>query len=175
MPTTIRIGTDHYYAVAVPGTNMFVTRSESSIRLTEKPTIYKSKKYANDLMKKAEIWFNRKFEVVMVIVSSYVLPPPAPKAKTPNPETEKKEPVDPDRSSRIFSLVRTLIEDQTGYPASKVDRSTTLDIMGADSLDAIEIVMLVEDELDISIPDEDAVWTNVGGLVDYLIGLKDVK
>jgi acyl carrier protein len=41
----------------------------------------------------------------------------------------------------------------------------------ADSLDAVEIMMALEDEFEITIPDEDAEkFTNIGDIVSYIEG-----
>jgi len=42
--------------------------------------------------------------------------------------------------------------------------------LGADSLDTVELVMALEDEFDLNIPDEDAEkLTTVGKAIDYVL------
>lgn len=53
--------------------------------------------------------------------------------------------------------VRTIIAEKLGMLEEKITPSSILvDDLGADSLDAVEILMALEDEFDIEIPDEDA-------------------
>lgn len=59
--------------------------------------------------------------------------------------------------SSIFEKVKEIVADQLDVPLEKVtlyaDFATDL---GADSLDTVELVMAIEEEFDIEIPDEDA-------------------
>jgi acyl carrier protein len=56
-------------------------------------------------------------------------------------------------------------EDQIKPDASFVED------LGADSLDIVELIMGIEEEFDIEIPDEDAEkLTNVGEAMDYIKG-----
>jgi acyl carrier protein len=53
--------------------------------------------------------------------------------------------------------IRTLVAEQLGLDVSEVDpEASILDDLGADSLDVVELVMLLEDEFDIEVPDEAA-------------------
>ncbi len=57
----------------------------------------------------------------------------------------------------IFEKVRDIIVDQLGVEADAVKSETNLmKDLEADSLDAVEIVMAIEEEFDIEVPDEDA-------------------
>ncbi|MBQ1331334.1 MAG: acyl carrier protein [Lachnospiraceae bacterium] len=54
-----------------------------------------------------------------------------------------------------FEKVRDIIADQLSIdPAQIVPEATFTEDLGADSLDAVEMVMAVEEEFDISVPDE---------------------
>ena len=54
-----------------------------------------------------------------------------------------------------FEIVRDIIADQLSIdPAQIVPEATFTEDLGADSLDAVEMVMAVEEEFDISVPDE---------------------
>ena len=51
----------------------------------------------------------------------------------------------------------TLISEQLGVSVDEINAdSSILDDLGADSLDVVELVMAIEDEFDIEVPDEDA-------------------
>jgi acyl carrier protein len=64
------------------------------------------------------------------------------------------KPVAPkDLQKRLFKIVA----EQLGLPQSKVQlKSDFVDDLGADSLDTVELVMALEDEFKIEIPDKDA-------------------
>lgn len=62
-----------------------------------------------------------------------------------------------EKDSKIFETVRNIVAQQLGVDK----RSVTLEAnfandLGADSLDTVELVMAIEEEFDIEIPDEDA-------------------
>ncbi len=66
-------------------------------------------------------------------------------------------------------LINT-ISEQLGVDKSKVtpEASFTTDL-GADSLDSVELIMAIEDEFEIEIPDEDVEkLKTVGELQDYI-------
>ena len=53
--------------------------------------------------------------------------------------------------------VKEIISKQLGVNASEVtDEASFVDDLGADSLDTVELVMALEEEFGIEIPDEDA-------------------
>ncbi|NLM03633.1 MAG: acyl carrier protein [Clostridiales bacterium] len=71
----------------------------------------------------------------------------------------------------IFEKVQELIAEQLGVDDvdSITPNSTLTDDLDADSLDAVEIIMAIEDEFDIEIPDEDAeTFKSVQDIVDYI-------
>ena len=59
--------------------------------------------------------------------------------------------------TEIFDKVQKIVSDQLGVETSKVvpDANFANDL-GADSLDTVELVMALEEEFDIEIPDEAA-------------------
>jgi acyl carrier protein len=58
-----------------------------------------------------------------------------------------------ERKEKIIAVV----VDKLGAEASKVtDDASFIDDLGADSLDLVELVMALEDEFDVEIPDEEA-------------------
>ncbi|MBU4310110.1 acyl carrier protein [bacterium] len=66
--------------------------------------------------------------------------------------------------------VKQIIIDQLGVNAEEVtDEASFIDDLGADSLDTVELVMALEEEFDIEIPDEDAEKiTKVKEAIDYV-------
>jgi acyl carrier protein len=53
--------------------------------------------------------------------------------------------------------VKKIIEEQLGVDPERVKAEASfIDDLGADSLDIVELVMAMEEEFDIEIPDEDA-------------------
>ena len=71
----------------------------------------------------------------------------------------------------IFEKVVEIIAEQLGVgDAKKITETTSLmDDLDADSLDAVEIVMSIEDEFGIEIPDEDAEgFKSIGDIVSYV-------
>lgn len=70
----------------------------------------------------------------------------------------------------LFEKVKKIIVEQLGVSADEVtiDSSFTEDL-GADSLDTVELVMALEEEFEVEIPDEDAEkLTNVRTAMDYI-------
>jgi acyl carrier protein len=60
-------------------------------------------------------------------------------------------------SKNVEAGVKEIITHKLGVREEKVVPQALLnDDLGADSLDAVEIIMAIEDEFDIEIPDEDA-------------------
>lgn len=66
--------------------------------------------------------------------------------------------------------VKKIIEDQLGVNSEQVTgEASFIDDLGADSLDTVELVMALEEEFDIEIPDEDAEKiTTVGQAIEYI-------
>lgn len=74
-----------------------------------------------------------------------------------------------DRSA-IFEKTKALIVDQFKIDADKVvEEAAFIDDLNADSLDIVDLVMALEDEFGVSIPDEDAESIKtVGDAVSYI-------
>lgn len=69
----------------------------------------------------------------------------------------------------IFDRIREIVADQLGVDASEVTMETSFSDLDADSLDIVELIMALEEEFEIEIPDEDAEkLITVGAAVDYI-------
>jgi acyl carrier protein len=73
-------------------------------------------------------------------------------------------------SEEVFEKVKEIIVNQLGVSDTAVTMEASfIDDLGADSLDIVELVMALEEEFDIEIPDEDAEKAvTVGDVVDYI-------
>lgn len=59
--------------------------------------------------------------------------------------------------SDIAKRVKEIVAEQLGVEESQVvAEASFMDDLGADSLDTVELVMALEEEFDLEIPDEDA-------------------
>lgn len=57
----------------------------------------------------------------------------------------------------LFAKVKSIIVDQLGVDEDAVTAEASfVDDLGADSLDIVELIMALEEEFDLQIPDEDA-------------------
>ena len=72
--------------------------------------------------------------------------------------------------STTFERVKKVIVEQLDVPQEEVKpEAHFVDDLGADSLDVVELVMGLEEEFDIEIPDEDAEKiTRVKEAIDYI-------
>ena len=70
----------------------------------------------------------------------------------------------------IEERVKEIIVEQLGVEASSVtDQAKFVDDLGADSLDTVELVMALEEEFSLEIPDEDAEKiTSVHDAIEYI-------
>lgn len=66
--------------------------------------------------------------------------------------------------------IKSIIAEQLGVKAEEVtDNAKFVEDLGADSLDTVELVMALEEEFGIEIPDEDAEkMTTVGEAMKYI-------
>ena len=70
----------------------------------------------------------------------------------------------------VFEQIKTLLSEQLEVNPDIITMDTNIaDELGADSLDVVELLMSIEDEFDVEIPDEkiESLKT-VGSVVDYI-------
>ncbi len=72
----------------------------------------------------------------------------------------------------MFEKVRAIMAEQFAVEEDTISRETTIaEDLGADSLDTVDLLMKIEDEFGLEIPDEDVSsgqFKTVGDLTDYL-------
>ena len=70
----------------------------------------------------------------------------------------------------VEEKVKEIIVDQLGVEEKQVNtQASFIDDLGADSLDTVELVMALEEEFDVEIPDEDAEKIGtVQNAIDYI-------
>ncbi len=68
-----------------------------------------------------------------------------------------------------FKKISEIVADQLGITPDTITRETTFGDLDADSLDVVEVIMALEDEFGVEIPDEVAEkFKNIGDVVDYI-------
>lgn len=70
----------------------------------------------------------------------------------------------------VADRVRAIIAEQLGVkPEEVTDGASFIEDLGADSLDTVELVMALEEEFGVEIPDEDAEkMSSVGEAIKYI-------
>ncbi|MBP1888542.1 acyl carrier protein [Clostridium moniliforme] len=70
----------------------------------------------------------------------------------------------------MFEKIQEIIAEKLSIDASEVTPDASfIDDLNADSLDIVELIMALEDELDMEIPDEDVEgFKTVGDVVEYV-------
>lgn len=80
-------------------------------------------------------------------------------------ESKKKE---------LYNKVVSIFSEQLDIDKSRIDNSQSLDDLGADSVDRVEIIMKIEEEFNIEISDQASDnFKSINDLVNYLE--KEVK
>lgn len=71
----------------------------------------------------------------------------------------------------LLKKIKAIVADKLSIGEEQVtEEASFIDDLGADSLDTVELVMALEDEFDLDIPDEDAEkMTTVGKAIDYVL------
>ena len=75
-------------------------------------------------------------------------------------------------AEEITERVKSVIVDQLGVSMEEVTpEASFIEDLGADSLDIVELIMALEEEYDMEIPDEDAEKIQtVNDVISYIIG-----
>lgn len=73
-------------------------------------------------------------------------------------------------NSKVLETVKDTIANQLNVDIDKIESETSIiEDLGADSLDAVEILMSLEEAFEIDIPDDDAAnLKTVQDIVDYI-------
>jgi acyl carrier protein len=70
----------------------------------------------------------------------------------------------------VEEKIKSIIAEQLGVKVEEVTpQASFIDDLGADSLDTVELIMALEEEFSVEIPDEDAEkMTTVGDAIKYI-------
>ena len=69
----------------------------------------------------------------------------------------------------IYEKVVAIVAEQLGISTDDITAETTLEDLNVDSLDVVEVIMALESEFHMEIPDEDAEKIKtVGALAEYV-------
>ncbi len=76
----------------------------------------------------------------------------------------------PMSSEEVFDKVKEIIVEQLGVAETAITpEASFIDDLGADSLDIVELIMALEEEFDLEIPDADAEKVvTVSDVVEYI-------
>ena len=76
----------------------------------------------------------------------------------------------PMSSEEVFDKVKEIIVEQLGVAETAITpEASFIDDLGADSLDTVELIMALEEEFDLEIPDADAEKVvTVNDVVEYI-------
>lgn len=72
---------------------------------------------------------------------------------------------------QIFEKMKGIVVDQLGVEEAEVTMEANfIEDLGADSLDIVELIMALEEEFEIEVPDEDAEkLTTVASAISYIM------
>ena len=75
--------------------------------------------------------------------------------------------------STVFDKVKNIIVEQLDVDEESITLETSFEDLDADSIDIVELIMAIEEEFSIEIPDEDVEkLTTVGAAVEYISQMK---
>lgn len=71
----------------------------------------------------------------------------------------------------LLKKLKAIVSDKLSISEDQItEEASFIDDLGADSLDTVELVMALEDEFELDIPDEEAEkLTTVGKTLDYVL------
>jgi acyl carrier protein len=71
----------------------------------------------------------------------------------------------------LLKKIKSIVSDKLSISEDQItEEASFIDDLGADSLDTVELVMALEDEFSMDIPDEEAEkLTTVGKAMDYIL------
>lgn len=71
----------------------------------------------------------------------------------------------------LLKKIKSIVSDKLSIGEDQItEEASFIDDLGADSLDTVELVMALEDEFSMDIPDEEAEkLTTVGKAMDYIL------
>ncbi len=77
----------------------------------------------------------------------------------------------------LLKKIKAIVADKLSISEEQVtEEASFIDDLGADSLDTVELVMALEDEFNLDIPDDEAEkLTTVGKAMDYVLARLDQK
>ncbi|WP_028307378.1 acyl carrier protein [Desulfitibacter alkalitolerans] len=71
--------------------------------------------------------------------------------------------------STVFDKIKKIVVEQLDVDEASITLETSFEDLDADSLDIVELIMALEEEFGIEIPDEDGEkLTTVGAAVEYI-------
>lgn len=71
--------------------------------------------------------------------------------------------------STVFDKIKKIVVEQLDVDEESITLETSFEDLDADSLDIVELIMALEEEFGIEIPDEDGEkLTTVGAAVEYI-------
>jgi len=73
--------------------------------------------------------------------------------------------------AELLKKIKSIVSDKLSISEEQVtEEASFIDDLGADSLDTVELVMALEDEFDLDIPDDEAEkLTTVGKAMDFVL------